>query len=228
MEKEYTIIAERQKDDVVITLKGVFYKSNAIDVREKLEQSIDCSGIFFFLDVEKAEFEDACFLEIFLDILNTLKKRSARLLLVCSDSIKQEYFVKYSSIFEFTESRKDYHKLKLLGQLKQVGIFYSKKTGLRVSPSVAIVFALVLFGWFATLFSIIRSQNEELSARRAEVVSLQSQVKRSMAEIDRLQSSIGPLQNLGLVGTEQERGSFATVRDWMHYLDSLDSLRREN
>lgn len=228
MQKEYEIISERQGDDVVITLKGEFYKSNLANVREKLEQSIDCSGIFFFLNVDKAVFEDNCFLDIFLDLLNALKKRSAKLLFIRTNPEKLEYFTKYSAIFEFTESRKDYHKLKLLGQLKQVGIFYSKKTGIRVTPSVAIVLAFILLGWFLTLVGIIYNQNKELAERRAEVIMLENDVKRSLVEIDRLQASIGPLQNLGLVGSEQERNSFGTVRDWMHYLDMLDSARREN
>ena len=228
MQKEYEIISERQGDDVVITLKGEFYKSNLANVREKLEQSIDCSGIFFFLNVDKAVFEDNCFLDIFLDLLNALKKRSAKLLFICTNPEKLEYFTKYSAIFEFTESRKDFHKLKLLGQLKQVGIFYSKKTGIRVTPSVAIVLAFILLGWFLTLVGIIYNQNKELAERRAEVIMLENDVKRSLVEIDRLQASIGPLQNLGLVGSEQERNSFGTVRDWMHYLDMLDSARREN
>lgn len=228
MRKEFEIAVERQKDDVVITLKGEFYKSNSLEVREKLELAIDCSGIFFFLDINKAIFEDGCYLEILLDLLNAVKKRSARLLFICSDQERLDYFSKYSSIFEFTESRRDYHRQNLLGQLKQVGIFYSKKTGLRVSPGVAFVFFLVLLGWLVTLFGIIHTQNQELTARRAEVVSLESDLRRSQNEIRRLQSSIGPLQNLGLIGSEQERNSFATVRDWMHYLDLLDSTRSEN
>ena len=46
-------------------------------------------------------------------------------------------------------------------------------------------------------------------------------------EIERFESSIGPLQNLGIVGNTEELSSFGTVKNWILYLDKLDSLRRE-
>ena len=74
---------------------------------------------------------------------------------------------------------------------------------------------------------IISKQNDELSERQKEITLLESKLRRSVMEIERLESSIGPLQNLGIVGNTEELSSFGTVKNWILYLDKLDSLRRE-
>lgn len=104
---------------------------------------------------------------------------------------------------------------------------YSRQTGLRITPWVAITGFLFLAGWFFTLFMIISKQNDELSERQKEITLLESKLRRSVMEIERLESSIGPLQNLGIVGNAEELSSFGTVKNWILYLDKLDSLRRE-
>lgn len=221
------IVVEDDGEEVVIALSGTFGVRELAPLREKLERLLSGPGVFFFLDLENSTFLDDDYLILFLDLLNTLKKRKARLVLLFSGAQNQAYFARYSAVFEIAESRSSFRRTTLVTQLRQVGLHYSKQTGLRVTPAVAIACGIILLGWFVTLLGIIAMQNHELSERRAEIISLENENRLSVHEIERLESSIGPLRNLGIVGGKEELSTFGTVRDWFTYLDKLDSLRSE-
>lgn len=221
------IVVEDKGDEVIISLSGMFGFREFAAVKEKLERLFQGPGIFFYLNLNKAVFLTPEYLTLFLDLLNSLKKRRTNLILLFSSKENEEYFSRYSSVFEISESLEAYHRKGLASQLRQIGVHYSRQTGLRVTPGVAIGIGLLLFGWFFTLFMIISGQNEELAKRQDTITLLESQIRRSTMEIERLESSIGPLQNLGIIGSSEELSSFGMVRDWILYLDRLDSLRRE-
>jgi hypothetical protein len=46
-------------------------------------------------------------------------------------------------------------------------------------------------------------------------------------EIDKLESSIGPLKRLGVVEDTSQLNSFGAIRDWVSYLKHLENTRRE-
>ena len=48
-----------------------------------------------------------------------------------------------------------------------------------------------------------------------------------MREIDRLESSIGPLRKLGVVQDTTMLSSFGIIQDWVTYLEYLENTRRE-
>ena len=59
-------------------------------------------------------------------------------------------------------------------------------------------------------------------------ISLENQKERSIQEIERLKSSLGSLQNLGLVVDSTTSHAFGSIRDWVSYLELLEASRREN
>lgn len=221
------LMVEDKGDEVIISLSGMFGIREYVALKEKLENLLLGPGIFFFLNLEKARFLDSEYLTFFLDMLNALKSRKNRLILLFSNEENKEYFSRYSAVFEIAESLEAYHRQGLAIQLKQIGVHYSRQTGLRVTPAVAIGGAVLILGWLLTLILIMSEQNKELTQRQNTITLLEMQLRRSTMEIERLESSIGPLQNLGLVGSSDETSSFGIVRDWILYLDKLDSLRRE-
>ena len=56
---------------------------------------------------------------------------------------------------------------------------------------------------------------------------LQGQKERYIQEIDKLESSIGPLKKLGVVEDTAQLNSFGAIRDWVGYLKHLENMRRE-
>lgn len=221
------LVVEDAGDEVTVSLSGVFGIREFSHLKDKLEAIVNGPGIFFFLDLRRASFLDGSYLMFFLDLLNTLKSRRATLVLIFFDDTNKNYFAPYASIFEIAESRTSFQKNGLMRRLRDVGVHYSKQTGIRITPLVAVVLGILLFGWFLTLLLIVISQNAELSERRERIASLEVEAERSLREIERLETSIGPLRNLGLVGNGEELSAFGSVRDWMLYLDKLDSLRHE-
>lgn len=222
------ILVDDAGDEVEISLRGTFGLLQLPAVREKLEMLIKGPGCFFFINLEKAHFIDDAYLDLFLNLLNRIKKQNAMLVFLSSQEEHRSYFSRYSHILELYDNRKLFRRSGLLKQLRQVGINYSKQTGLRLSPGVAVALFILLLGWFITLFYFVRVQNNEILEQQAQIISLENQKKRSIQEIEHLKSSLGSLQSIGLVVDSSTSNAFGSIRDWVSYLDFLENSRREN
>lgn len=214
-------------NDVEISLSGSLSKAQLSAVREKLDSLMSGPGVFFFLNLERAHFAVDDYLEMFLDLMNKTRERNSTMVLLFRNEELLEYFSRYKNIFEIHESREAYKSSGLSKQLKQVGIYYGKKTGLRLSPSVAIAAGVLIMGWLVTLFLIIAAQGKDIADKQSQIMTLQSQRDRYVQEIDKLESSIGPLKKLGVVEDTSQLNSFGTIRDWVSYLKHLENTRRE-
>jgi competence protein ComGC len=82
-------------------------------------------------------------------------------------------------------------------------------------------------GWIVTLFLIIAAQGKDITDKQAQIMVLQAQRERYIQEIDKLESSIGPLKKLGVVEDTAQLNSFGAIRDWVSYLKHLENTRRE-
>ena len=214
-------------NDVEISLSGSLSKAQLSAVREKLDSLMSGPGVFFFLNLERAHFAVDDYLEMFLDLMNKTKERNSTMVLLFRNEELLEYFSRYKNIFEIHESREAYKSSGLSKQLKQVGVYYGKKTGLRLSPSVAIAAGVLIMGWLITLFLIIAAQGKDIADKQSQIMALESQRDRYVQEIDKLESSIGPLKRLGVVEDTSQLNSFGAIRDWVSYLKHLENTRRE-
>jgi len=214
-------------NDVEISLSGSLSKAQLSAVREKLDSLMSGPGVFFFLNLERAHFAVDDYLEMFLDLMNKTRERNSTMVLLFRNEELLEYFSRYKNIFEIHESREAYKSSGLSKQLKQVGVYYGKKTGLRLSPSVAIASGVLIMGWLITLFLIIAAQGKDIADKQSQIMALESQRDRYVQEIDKLESSIGPLKRLGVVEDTSQLNSFGAIRDWVSYLKHLENTRRE-
>jgi hypothetical protein len=214
-------------NDVEISLSGSLSKAQLSAVREKLDSLMSGPGVFFFLNLERAHFAVDDYLEMFLDLMNKTRERNSTMVLLFRNEEQLEYFSRYKNIFEIHESREAYKSSGLSKQLKQVGVYYGKKTGLRLSPSVAIAAGVLIMGWLVTLFLIIAAQGKDIADKQSQIMALESQRDRYVQEIDKLESSIGPLKRLGVVEDTSQLNSFGAIRDWVSYLKHLENTRRE-
>jgi hypothetical protein len=214
-------------NDVEISLSGSLSKAQLSAVREKLDSLMSGPGVFFFLNLERAHFAVDDYLEMFLDLMNKTRERNSTMVLLFRNEEQLEYFSRYKNIFEIHETREAYKSSGLSKQLKQVGVYYGKKTGLRLSPSVAIAAGVLIMGWLITLFLIIAAQGKDIADKQSQIMALESQRDRYVQEIDKLESSIGPLKRLGVVEDTSQLNSFGAIRDWVSYLKHLENTRRE-
>lgn len=214
-------------DELEIALSGVLGISQLPAVREKIEMLTQGPGCFIFLNLERARFTTNDYLQLFLDLLNSVRGRNSSLILLFKSQEQEAFFAGYRNIFEIYESREAYRKSGLSKQLKQIGIYYGKKTGLRLSTSVAIAIAVLMVGWAISLFLIIAAQGRDIADKQAQIIALQNQKDRYVREIDKLETSIGPLRKLGVVEDTTLLNSFGAIQDWVSYLEYLENTRRE-
>lgn len=221
------IQVEDHGDDVEISLSGSLSKVQLPAVREKIEMLTKGPGCFFFLNLQRAHFKTTDYLDLFLEVLDSIKAQNSALILIFDSEEQKAYFEKYKNIFEVYESRSAYKNSGIRKQLSQIGVHYGKKTGLRLSPAVAISASILIIGWAITLFLIIAAQGRDIADKQAQIIALQSQKDRYVREIDKLESSIGPLRKIGVLQDTSMLSSFGIIQDWVSYLEYLENFRRE-
>ena len=221
------IQVESRGNDVELTLSGSLGVAQLSAVREKLDMLVDGPGGFFFLNLQNAHFSSDRYLDVFLELLSRVKSQKSTLILIFDSVELEDYFSKYLNIFEVYENRNAYKKSGTKKQLQQIGLHYGLRSGITVSSGVAVAFLSLILGWVVTLLIIISTQGRELSDKQAQIIALQNQKDRYIKEIDKLESSIGPLRKLGVVQDTTMLSSFGLIQDWVGYLEYLENTRRE-
>ncbi|MCQ2103978.1 MAG: hypothetical protein MJY98_12245 [Fibrobacter sp.] len=221
------IQVESSGNDVEITLSGSLGYSQLSAVQEKLAMLVDGPGCFYFINLQNCHFTSDLYLDIFLTLLNRVKSQKSALVLIFDKAELYQYFAKYQNIFEIYENRLAYKKSGTKKQLQQIGLYYGLRSGITVSPGVAVAFFALILGWIVTLFVVVSTQGRDLADKQAQIIALQNQKERYIREIDKLESSIGPLRKLGVVQDTTMLSSFGLIQDWVGYLEYLENTRRE-
>jgi anti-anti-sigma regulatory factor len=226
--EQIDLFVEESGHEVYIRISGTFGFTQFAPLREKVNRIMDGPGKVWFLDVDNARFTDKEYLKLFLSFLENAKERDTELVLVFNGEENKKFFSPYAHIFPITGNWKTYRRKGILALIGTIGAYYSKQTGIRLSPFIALVLIIVLVCWFVTLYGIIRGQKEEIQMRDSRLIELEQESERIRSELDYLQSTIGPLKNLGLiVDSTTSTTSKARIRSWTKYLDRLEDRRRE-
>lgn len=221
------IQVESRGNDVEISLSGSLGYAQFSAVKEKLAMLVDGPGCFFFLNLQNAHFTSNQYIDFFLELLSHVKSQKSSLILIFDSEEQYKYFERFQNIFEIYENRAAYKKSGTRKQLRQIGIHYGTRTGISLSPSVAVCFLALMFGMFVTLFVVVSIQGRDISDKQAQIIALQNQKERYIHEIDKLESSIGPLRKLGVIQDTTMLSSFGLIQDWVGYLEYLENTRLE-
>lgn len=221
------IQVESRGNDVEISLSGSLGYAQFSAVKEKLAMLVDGPGCFFFLNLQNAHFTSNQYIDFFLELLSHVKSQKSSLILIFDSGEQYKYFERFQNIFEIYENRVAYKKSGTRKQLRQIGIHYGTRTGISLSPSVAVCFLALMFGMFVTLFVVVSIQGRDISDKQAQIIALQNQKERYIHEIDKLESSIGPLRKLGVIQDTTMLSSFGLIQDWVGYLEYLENTRLE-
>lgn len=221
------IQVEDRGEEVVITLSGVLGEYQLSAVREKLQMLVSGPGIFFFMNLQHVRFTTEAYRDLFLDMLNMVRKQKAALILIFDNDEQRAYFDRFKNLFEIRKSIEEYKNKDLKKQINLIGVHYERKSGITLSPGAAFTVAVLFIGWFATLFAILIGQGRDIADKQAQITALQSQKTRYIREIDKLESAIGPMRKLGVVQDTTLLNSFNLIQDWISYLEYLENNRRE-
>ncbi|KPL06825.1 hypothetical protein AMJ86_07065 [bacterium SM23_57] len=93
---------------------------------------------------------------------------------------------------------------RLVSALRRIGIYFSRRTGLRVSTFVLIVFLATLIGWYISLKNLIHVQSQQLVELNTEITDLQRQIyvmeserSRYQRQIKEFKERLTPLEAIG-------------------------------
>ena len=226
--EQIDLFIEEIKDGLYLRICGTFGFTQLASLREKVTGLLNKPGKIFFLDIDKARFCDEEYQSLFLFFLEKAKQNGTELVLVFSGEENKAFFSSYAHIFTITQNWKNFRQSGIFATLKKMGVSYSRQTGIRLSPLIAVLLIGILVGHFFALYGIIRNQNRELRLREERLLEMDKEAQSMQNELDYLQSVIGPLKNLGLiVDSTTSKKTEIRVRNWTKYLDRLEDRRRE-
>jgi anti-anti-sigma regulatory factor len=212
--------------EVFLALRGRLREAQLPLLKENLWSASEGKDTLYFLDLEQARFESKAYLDLFVDFLNRVHERGARLVLLFESDENKAFFQRYLHIFAIFPSRHAFMRSGFLNRLRQTGVVYHRTTGLRLSPGTAGIAVAALAVLLLAFFSVIQSQDEEIRNREEKLQALENQYRASVTEIERLKGTIAPLKKMGLpIDTTQEQ-PLGALTDWAQFLEALEAERK--
>lgn len=217
---------EDDGEEIRIRLRGEFDHTHLAAITEKLGLLAEGPGRIWFLDLEQARFRSPAYLETMLDLLERIRAKQGRMVMLFDNKENWAFFRRYAHVFSIHNNREDFQRSGFLRRLRQLGIYSSRRTGIRLTPGVSILLAIVFMGWLLTLFSMIRFQEEEIRLREQMVLELETDLRKSQQELIELRTAIGPLRDLGLLRDTVSGNELRNLGDWVEYLERMETRRR--
>jgi len=193
------ITLENRGNSVWLTLAGHFYNEQVPAIREKFTTLLKDGNRSFVVDMEKIISADDTVVPMFLSLLNTIKGKGGELKLIFKNDCLRQAFHPCINLFAVFPDADSLSRDSLFGLLKKQGKNLKRKTGFRISRSVAIFTLLILFGWFITLLSVIRMQNGRIQEQETELQGLNQWKQESVIEMEQLKERLQPLEQLGIL-----------------------------
>ena len=193
------IIIEGRNDTVFLFLSGAFHKELIPQMREKFAVLLQDGNRRFMVNMENVTYIDESVVQMFLQILNSVKAKGGELGLIFKNETLTRAFAPFLNLIPVYPDDSTAAPAGLLATLRRRGVLLSRKTGVRLSLPVAIFVLIVLCGWFATLLFIIRLQNRHLKEQQQELYELTTYKQHAIIEINRMQERLRPMEQLGIL-----------------------------
>ncbi|MCL2220249.1 MAG: STAS domain-containing protein [Chitinispirillia bacterium] len=193
------IVLESRGSVIWFFLSGHFNNEQAPSIREKFIGLMGDGCRSFVIDLEKVTSVEDAVVPMFLNLLNTLKGKGGELKLIFKNDVMYRAFLPYFNLFPIYTDADALTSGTLFGLLKKRSQTLAKKTGFRISRTVAFSMLIVLCGWFMTLLYIINMQNERLRQQQVELHELGLWKVTTEIEVENLRERLRPLEQLGIV-----------------------------
>ncbi|MBN1575262.1 MAG: STAS domain-containing protein [Chitinispirillaceae bacterium] len=193
------ITIEGRGADLWFILSGPFTQEQIPTVREKFLTLIDDGNRSFIVDLERITDIDPGAVQLFLQLLNTVKSKNGVFRLVFSNENVSRAFHPFRNLFTIFPDDALLRRGGIVALLRNQRRLLSRKTGIRLSRPVALFLLFILFGWFLTLAFIINLQNRHIKEQRDELQELSQWETKSRLEIENLRNRLQPLEQLGIL-----------------------------
>jgi anti-anti-sigma factor len=193
------IIIESRNDAIWLFLSGPFRKEQIPQIREKFTVLIGDGNRTFVVDLEKVTIIDDSCIQMFLQLLNTIKGKNGELSLVFKNDIIIRAFAPFVNIIPIYPDSTLLVTKGFFAGLKRRGKLLSRKTGIRISRPVALFLLFVISGWFISMLYIVYMQSNNLKEQQSELHDLVKWKQRSILEIRTMKDRLLPLEQLGIL-----------------------------
>lgn len=109
-----------------------------------------------------------------------------------------------SEIFNIHLPKKFWDRERMSSTLRRMGVYFFRRTGLRVSTFVLILFLVAIVGWYISLKNLIGVQSQQLAELNSEINELQRQIflveserAKYQRQAEELRERLAPLEAIG-------------------------------
>jgi anti-anti-sigma regulatory factor len=193
------ILLESRGNAVWLSFAGHFHNEQVPAIREKFTSLLKDGNRSFVVDMEKITGTDDDVVPMFLSLLNTIKGKGGDLKLIFKNDCLCRAFQPCINLFAIFPDADSLSRGSLLNLLKKRGKNLKRKTGFRISRTVAVFTLLVLCGWFITLLSVIKMQSTRMQEQQTELQELNLWKQENVIEMEQLKERLQPLEQLGIL-----------------------------
>jgi anti-anti-sigma factor len=197
---------ENRNNSMWLTLSGEFTDEQAPAFREKLLPLVNEGCRSFIVDMEGVTAIGDGVAPMFLALLNTMKGRDGELKFIFTNDVMCRAFTPYFNLFSVFPDADSLSKgSTIIDLLKRSGKALTRKTGFRISHSVALFGLVVLCGWFLTLLYIINMQNQRIQQQHIELQELNQWKAAADIDMEKMRERLRPLEQLGIIKEEPNK-----------------------
>jgi anti-anti-sigma regulatory factor len=182
------------------TLCGEFPDEQAPALRDKILPLANDGCNSFVIDMEGVTAVGGGVAPMFLALLNTVKGKGGLLRFIFKNDAVCRAFQPYFNLFSiFPDADSLSGGSTILEFLKRSGKAMARKTGFRISRSVALFGLIALCGWFLSLLYIINMQNRRIEQQAAEAEALSLWKVSAEKDLEKMRERLQPLEQLGII-----------------------------
>ena len=213
------------RDTTVVTLAGFLRADSLDELRARVRHLVEDGAKILLFDLQNAEIRGDEARAFFLDVLDDMKGRGGRVALVARRYDVVSYFSGMRNLLPIYPNRAKFKRSDLFQSIRRQMVAYSKKTGVRLSPAMALLLVLLIASWIFNLASANDAQAERLERQRALLAQYETERLELQNELDELKRKLAPLNQLGLVSDSLMAAGFTATDDWIDHLE--DRFRRK-
>jgi anti-anti-sigma factor len=199
------MLIENRSGTIWIKLSGPFNQEQVPNMREKFHALIDDGNRFFIIDLENIVLIDDSVMQLFLQLLNSIKTKGGELKFIFKNEIVSKVFSPYFHLFQIYPDAASYPSGGFLDSIRRTHKLLTRRTGIRISRPVAIFLIIVLCGWFLSLLFIVHLQNSRINEQQAELHDLHQWKQHALIEMSNLKDRIRPFEQLGILKDTTKR-----------------------
>jgi anti-anti-sigma factor len=191
---------ETRNGSVWLTLSGEFHDEQAPAFRDKFLPLVSDGCRSFIVDMEGVTVIGDSVAPMFLALQSTLKGKDGDIKLIFKNDVVSRAFLPYFNLVSIFPDAESLSKgSPIIDLLKRSGKALTRKTGFRISRSVALFGLIVLCGWFLTLVYIINMQNQRIQQQHNELLEMGQWKAAAEIDLEKMRDRLRPLEQLGII-----------------------------